>query len=106
MRGKLKKEFVRKVVVAVVFGLVVVVVVEVELVEDTMLVVPAPPPPSTKPDVVVVTVSTVVEATAIVPVQKAPVGQQATWLAKSKEHTAFFVQQEPRSAAARVEQEL
>lgn len=76
--GKLKKEFVRKVVVD---GDVAVIEVEVlvKLVDITAAVVLLPPPPSAKPDVVVVAVllETVV-AREIIPVQTAPVGQQAT----------------------------
>lgn len=105
--GKLKKEFVRKVVVV---GDIAVVVVEVlvKVVDATVDVVPPPPPPpSAKPDVVVVaTLLETVVAREIVPVQTAPVGQQATWFAKSSEQMAFFVQQIPASMAASVEQEL
>jgi hypothetical protein len=42
----------------------------------------------------------------MVPVQKEPMGQQATLPTLSREQTLSLLQHEPASAAARVEQEL
>jgi len=101
MRGKLKKLFVKNVVVPAVVEEVV--DVEVNVVDDAVVVVV---PPRTNTPVEVVVVAVVLVGTEIVPVHTAPVGQQATCEAESREQTAFLEQQEPPSAAARVEQEL
>jgi len=66
-----------------------------------VLVVVAPPPSTTTPVVVAVAV-----CITIVPVQVAPIGQHATFLAWSVVHIEPATQQAPASAAANVEQEL